>query len=588
MKSRLCWLFIIGLVMIIMLCLGGSAAAECSHYVMCDQPDYCLWCESIVETAGITNHPASSFQYEAAGDKHRVSCGSCGDFIYETTHEINCNDTSNQCMHCKAALNDEMYYFVWHNTKTVNYGDYCASVCEWCDKEDRLEHLFFCYSDLCQNFCGAICDLPLGERTHDYSMIRAVYVDEEYHSNKCFQCGYVFEEKNQHRFDCVTSGESTCSECHEATSSDPAEWYHSDIEYCYFDWLDHKEICSNCGYEEKENHWDEFEDGYCDGCGCEIKELPEIPDNDCVHSAYCDDPNYCIYCGTRIAGTDFPIIGHSYDALVYTNKGNIHEVTCSNCDTFVQTDKHSYFCTEGSDVCHDCGGEITGEMECSVRHADSIYVSVGEQCKSCCRLCGGEEQLWDHAYSCVEPGRCMFCGETEYAPAEIVHNSSYRVYTYDDAYHYPECLLCGEVFEKKEHSRFCAISTQEGVCTDCMASDVTIKEERILHFDYYEYVDFKCHNAICIYCEDSRPEAHYDEDCDGYCEGCAGTVKVSGDVNEDDEVNIVDALLLVRSLAGFDVEINRVNADCNGDGVIDLDDALVIFQWIAGYDVELK
>ena len=47
-----------------------------------------------------------------------------------------------------------------------------------------------------------------------------------------------------------------------------------------------------------------------------------------------------------------------------------------------------------------------------------------------------------------------------------------------------------------------------------------------------------------------------------------------GDADNNGRVDIYDALLILQSIAGWDVEVCSVNADVNGDGIVTIDDAL--------------
>lgn len=59
-----------------------------------------------------------------------------------------------------------------------------------------------------------------------------------------------------------------------------------------------------------------------------------------------------------------------------------------------------------------------------------------------------------------------------------------------------------------------------------------------------------------------------------------------GDVNNDGIVDLLDALLLLKYLAGQDVLIADYNADFNADGNIDIQDVLLIMQYSCGWDVD--
>ena len=60
-----------------------------------------------------------------------------------------------------------------------------------------------------------------------------------------------------------------------------------------------------------------------------------------------------------------------------------------------------------------------------------------------------------------------------------------------------------------------------------------------------------------------------------------------GDLNDDGDVNSIDAVLLAQHLANWDVQFNENAADCNGDGEINSIDAVLLAQFLAGWDVTL-
>lgn len=59
----------------------------------------------------------------------------------------------------------------------------------------------------------------------------------------------------------------------------------------------------------------------------------------------------------------------------------------------------------------------------------------------------------------------------------------------------------------------------------------------------------------------------------------------TGDANEDGAVDILDALMVLKHNAGWNVLINDSSADMNGDGKLDTLDVLTILQREAGWDV---
>ena len=59
---------------------------------------------------------------------------------------------------------------------------------------------------------------------------------------------------------------------------------------------------------------------------------------------------------------------------------------------------------------------------------------------------------------------------------------------------------------------------------------------------------------------------------------------VAGDVNGDGEVDVADAIALLRYLAGYgDESTIPANGDFNGDGEVDVADAIALLRYLAGY-----
>lgn len=67
-----------------------------------------------------------------------------------------------------------------------------------------------------------------------------------------------------------------------------------------------------------------------------------------------------------------------------------------------------------------------------------------------------------------------------------------------------------------------------------------------------------------------------------------GNIRIPGDVDGNQSVNMADAMLLLQYAAGEKVTINSSNADVNGDNVVDINDALLLLQYQAGWDVKLQ
>ncbi len=62
---------------------------------------------------------------------------------------------------------------------------------------------------------------------------------------------------------------------------------------------------------------------------------------------------------------------------------------------------------------------------------------------------------------------------------------------------------------------------------------------------------------------------------------------ISGDSNNDGEVDIKDVVLLSQYLAGWQVDVVPYASDCNKDGTIDIKDIVLLAQYLAGWQIEL-
>ncbi len=63
---------------------------------------------------------------------------------------------------------------------------------------------------------------------------------------------------------------------------------------------------------------------------------------------------------------------------------------------------------------------------------------------------------------------------------------------------------------------------------------------------------------------------------------------IPGDVNVDGVVDLLDAILLRRYVADWDVKVNLEASDVDGNGIIDLLDAIILRRYVADWDVTLQ
>lgn len=98
-------------------------------------------------------------------------------------------------------------------------------------------------------------------------------------------------------------------------------------------------------------------------------------------------------------------------------------------------------------------------------------------------------------------------------------------------------------------------------------------------------------DADCNVCGNVRNNIHvYDDEEDTTCNIC-GFEKpnyISGDINNDTQINNKDLGLLMQYLNNWDVEINVDAADVNGDNIVNNKDYGLLMQYLNNWNVELK
>ena len=70
-----------------------------------------------------------------------------------------------------------------------------------------------------------------------------------------------------------------------------------------------------------------------------------------------------------------------------------------------------------------------------------------------------------------------------------------------------------------------------------------------------------------------------------------GTVAVErynpGDINDDGVLDNRDGTILLRKLAGWDVEANPFAIDVDRDGTVDNKDGTILLRKLAGWDIDI-
>ena len=65
--------------------------------------------------------------------------------------------------------------------------------------------------------------------------------------------------------------------------------------------------------------------------------------------------------------------------------------------------------------------------------------------------------------------------------------------------------------------------------------------------------------------------------------------RLSGDADGDGELSLLDVAQLIRFLVGgWNVTVDASNSDVNADGIVNLKDAVLLRRYLAGWDVTLR
>ena len=363
----------------------------------------------------------------------------------------------------------------------------------------------------------------------------------------------------------------------------------------------------------------------------------------CQHWVLCEEPDVCAECGE--AGISVPETDVVHEWL-FTDLGKTHMLYCLYCDYEEEPEEHFAMCSDNT-VCLGCGAKNLTLEDDAIIH-DAVYTDLGMQHQYRCSLCGCEDEPENHWALCDDPVTCVGGGiiKLDIPEDEIYHEEKYLT---GDAWHQ---VICGRCDYKEEQVPHTAVCTAQEVCYYCKAPVEVPPLGDMLHFDSNVETDITdtTHEKHCTHCGYSwgvtphrvscaeptvclgcgktglnvadDPVDHagpfsgmaitgsgHSFDCgqcgrhvegeahtfdDGVCcicgceKGADAPVRRPGDANDDGDVDISDALVVLQYSVGWGVSINHANADADGDGAVTIADALLILQYAVGWDVELK
>ncbi|MBQ8555951.1 MAG: hypothetical protein IJ438_08770 [Clostridia bacterium] len=306
----------------------------------------------------------------------------------------------------------------------------------------------------------------------------------------------------------------------------------------------------------------------------------------CEHRAVCTAPTVCISCGAE--GLTSDEVSYFQHNMVYTNLGARHEGKCTDCSYTEAPDVHYGYCTPPT--CWSCG-PVDALEPLFIYHKNIEFKNLGDQCQGTCVDCGYAYEAQPHWLICPDFDNCGRCGATGLNGSREEADHYDTTSTDEGESHRETCNDCGYSYTEY-HWGEC---TTPNKCFICMLTGVTIPENRLLHNHPEDVPDYDAttHTFTCLACQQVITGEHEPSSDDSstcwLCKHVIGTsARVPGDTSGDGVTDMRDALRLLRSIAGWDVEINDKAADVNGDGSVDMRDALRLLRYIAGWDVTLQ
>lgn len=607
----------------------GEAQAHSTR--LCTEEDTCTVCGCTELGDKFIQHSEDDISYTSKdAEYHEKRCDACDTLLETLAHED--ADENKQCDVCKAAMKVELAPGEWaaemycydcrQDTLHIGSVDTCeyyshVGVCTVCGAEEDDDHIVTCMDPDSCAVCGM---MDCGYYELDHNREWDVYFDAVTHGSHCLDCGKVFY-RERHRLNCSVS--NACLDCGGTELMDPeADHVYGDYEH---DQTYHWVYCTGCkALIEKSYHTASCtDDEQCMVCGITGLKNPPIShdwtdyqDNDryrydgeahwyycrdceakglysSEHDADCAAPNVCTTCGyTECEKAE---INHNYrynDDYAYDDKN--HWIPCRDCDARVWEEEHTVRC-DAPDTCRECGA--TG-LE-NVAYAHQWNWDVMEYDKEfhwpLCEICGEPGEKERHYGYCNLENGCDGCDATDMKNPDIRHEwnedgDGMVSMGFDETHHWITCRNCDGKGEKSTHYAYCCFG--QNSCTDCLApysgNDIRHLGDETKYQSNEDY-----HWTICEYCEPGviiDQETHTANDAGDQCAVCGEKMKkeIPGDANEDEGVNVLDALQVLRFVNGWGNAIDEKAADVNDDGKVNADDALILLKYVAEYGVTLK
>ena len=577
--------------------------------------------------------------YDAAwsmdADNHWFACGNCGQqkpgtleaHDFSAAQDNGDGTHSSFCTVCGyvAESAEEHYCGGWQNDDGSHW-----KVCDDCGAVYESEsHSLSCtdngdgsHNEAC-DICGYVAS------TASHGSTAGWHKDEGGHWRVCDYCGAEYD-RDTHMMDYADNGNGThslmcdvCGYVEETATHSSAKWHEGEGR--------HWKVCDDCGaefaaaahtlgYEDNTNNTHSL---VCSVCR-HIESTSAHADTGSWISAEAVHWKECGDCKAVFAKA---VHSFAYQA----NTDGTHSYMCGVCGYVKETAAHSSdaWQTDGTDHWKLCG-------LCGTEFDRGAHRATGEHTATCvaaavCDVCGvsyGEADAENHVWGTgvVTPSTASVPGTILYTcERDENHTKQETAPAYDESSLRVEISSVERIYAGRTATVDVVLRNNPGVAGMGLHF---VFDDTYLTLTGMEEVGemtgwvLNPDEAMAVY---SNPNDQYAEGTvlrltfavaenapagtiqvsvaykTGYIRNVAGTALaccqqvgyikvldwVPGDVNGDYVVDPLDTVTLMRYLAEYEVELNKIAADVNGDGVIDPLDTVMLMRYLAEYDVEL-
>ena len=288
----------------------------------------------------------------------------------------------------------------------------------------------------------------------------------------------------------------------------------------------------------------------------------------CTAPGYTGD-TWCLDCNTKISsGSPIDKLDHvDADGLIHSDDDG-HFYICS-CGAEFDREPHTGgepSCVSGA-ICDICKTEYGAHDPNNHKNTE-----VRGAVEAVCGVSGYTGDTW-----------CLDCEtmikEGESTNPEREHVDADGIINSDDNGHFYICS-CGAEFGREPHTG------GEPSCVSGPICDICKTEYGELNPDIHKNTETR-NRVSPTYTSEGWSGDIYCKDCEKLLHSGSVLPKLHlrGDADGDGKVSVSDAIVVLKAVAGWDIEYNSEFCDVNTDGTVSVLDAIVILKIVAGWDI---